>query len=147
MTAMASTTIVFGILLTLLGLVGYFLTGTSSLTALIPALFGLLLLVLGFLARSESMRKHAMHAAAAVALVGCVGALIPLLRTPSGRASGDGGLLPGRDGGADGACSSSLCVRSFIAAAASASVRLKADIYAGRRPVAGPAASRSSATD
>jgi uncharacterized membrane protein len=84
MTAMASTTILFGILLTLLGLVGYFLTGASSPTALIPALFGLLLLVLGFLARSESMRKHAMHAAAAVALVGCVGALVPLLRTPSG---------------------------------------------------------------
>ena len=83
MTAMASTTIVFGILLTLLGVAGYTLTQTS-MTALIPAIFGLLLVVLGFLARSESIRKHAMHAAAAVALIGCVGALIPLLRTPSG---------------------------------------------------------------
>jgi hypothetical protein len=83
MTAMASTTITFGVLLTLLGLVGYALTRTS-LTALIPSLFGLLLLILGFLARSESIRKHAMHAAATVALIGCVGALIPLLRTPSG---------------------------------------------------------------
>jgi hypothetical protein len=83
MTAMASTTIVFGILLTLLGLVGYALTRTS-LTALIPSVFGLLLLILGFLARSESIRKHAMHAAAVVALLGCVGALIPLLRTSSG---------------------------------------------------------------
>jgi hypothetical protein len=83
MTAMASTTILFGILLTLLGVVGYALTLTS-MTALIPALFGLLLVILGFLARSESIRKHAMHAAAAVALVGCIGALIPLLRTPSG---------------------------------------------------------------
>ena len=84
MTAMASTTMVFGVLLTLLGLAGYFLTGTSSFTALIPAIFGLLLLGLGFLARSEPIRKHAMHAAATVALVGCVGALIPLLRTPVG---------------------------------------------------------------
>jgi preprotein translocase subunit Sss1 len=83
MTAMASTTIVFGILLTLLGLVGYAMTRTS-MTALIPSLFGLLLLILGLLARSESIRKHAMHAAAAVALIGGVGALIPLLRTPSG---------------------------------------------------------------
>lgn len=83
MTAMASTTIVFGILLTLLGLVGYAMTRTS-MTALIPSLFGLLLLILGFLARSESIRKHAMHAAAAVALIGCIGALIPLLRTSSG---------------------------------------------------------------
>lgn len=84
MTAMASTTIVFGVLLTLLGFGGYLLTGTSSLTALIPAVFGLLLLVLGFLARSEAVRKHAMHAAAAVALVGFAGALFSLLRTPTG---------------------------------------------------------------
>jgi uncharacterized membrane protein len=83
MTAMASTTIMFGILLMLLGFVGYAMTRTS-LTALIPSLFGLLLLILGVLARSESIRKHAMHAAAAVALVGCLGALIPLLRTAGG---------------------------------------------------------------
>ena len=84
MTAMASTTVVFGVLLTLLGLVGYFLTGTSSVTALIPAIFGLLLFVLGVLARSEPIRKHVMHAAAAIALVGCAGALFSLLRTPAG---------------------------------------------------------------
>ena len=81
---MASTTITFGLLLTFLGLGGYFLTGTSSPTALIPSVFGLLLLVLGFLARSESLRRHAMHAAATVALIGCVGALWSLLRTPLG---------------------------------------------------------------
>jgi O-antigen/teichoic acid export membrane protein len=82
MSAMASTTIVFGVILTLLGFAGYFLTGTDSITALIPAIFGLLLLVLGFLARSESIRKHAMHAAATVALVGFIGALFSLLRVP-----------------------------------------------------------------
>ena len=81
---MASTTIVFGLVLTLIGFAGYFLTGTSSFTALIPAAFGILLLVLGFLARSEASRKHAMHAAAAVALLGFVGALMSLLRTPPG---------------------------------------------------------------
>lgn len=81
---MPSTTIVFGLLLTILGLCGYFLTGTSSFTALIPAAFGLLLMSLGFIARAPGARKHAMHAAAAVALVGFIGALIPLLRTPAG---------------------------------------------------------------
>ena len=81
---MAFTTIVFGLVLTLIGFAGYFLTGTSSFTALIPAAFGLLLLVLGFIARSDAARKHAMHAAAAVALVGFVGALMSLLRTPAG---------------------------------------------------------------
>ena len=83
MSTMASTTILFGVLLTLLGLGGYFLTGASSVTALIPAIFGVPLLVLGFLARSEPARKHAMHAAAAVALVGCAGALFSLVRTPA----------------------------------------------------------------
>ena len=79
---MASTTIVFAVLLILLGGVGYFGTGTSSLTALIPSFFGLLLLILGILARSDAARKHAMHAAAMVALVGLLGALFSLLRTP-----------------------------------------------------------------
>ena len=84
MTAMSSTTILFGVLLTLLGLAGYVLTGASSPTALIPVIFGLLLLALGLLARSEPMRKHAMHAVATVALLGCGGALFSLMRTPAG---------------------------------------------------------------
>ncbi len=84
MTAMASTTIVFGVLLALLGLGGYLLGSAASVTALIPAFFGLPLMVLGFLARSESMRKHAMHGAATLALVGCAGALFSLMRTPTG---------------------------------------------------------------
>ena len=46
--------------------------GHRSLTALIPAGFGLVLIVLGALARREALRKHAMHAAAAVALIGCL---------------------------------------------------------------------------
>jgi hypothetical protein len=115
MGAMASTTIVFGILLTLLGVAGYVLSGMTSFTALIPAVFGLLLLALGFLARSESMRKHAMHAAAVVALVGCAGALFPLLRTT-------GGVRPGLAVFSQvamvvlTALFVVLCVRSFIAA-------------------------------
>ena len=84
MTAMSSTTVLFGALLTLLGLAGYFLTGASSPTALIPAIFGFLLVALGLLARSEPMRKHAMHAAATVALVGCGGALFSLMRASAG---------------------------------------------------------------
>ncbi len=79
---MASTTVIFGLLLIVLGLAGYFGTGTSSFTALIPALFGLLLLMLGILARAESARKHSMHAAAMVGLVGLLGALFSLVRTP-----------------------------------------------------------------
>ena len=79
---MASTTIVFGLLLTVLGLAGYVLSGTSSVTALIPAFLGVILMVLGLVARAEHLRKHAMHAAAMVAVIGFVGALFSLLRTP-----------------------------------------------------------------
>lgn len=79
---MAYTTIVFGLLLTALGLVGYLSAGAASVTALIPAFFGIVLLALGFLARAEALRKHAMHAAAVVALLGFAGALMSLLRAP-----------------------------------------------------------------
>jgi hypothetical protein len=78
----AYTTIVFGLLLTVLGFAGYAIAGAASVTALIPAFFGIALLVLGVLARSEPLRKHAMHAAAAVALIGFAGALMSLLRAP-----------------------------------------------------------------
>ena len=81
MASMASTTILFGVLLTLLGGAGYFLTGAVSPTALIPTWFGLPLVAIGYLARSEAMRKHAMHAAATIALIGCGGALFSLTRT------------------------------------------------------------------
>ena len=65
----------------LLGVGGYVSADTRSVTALIPALFGLLLLGLGVLARSDGARKHAMHAAATVALVGCAGAVYRLVGT------------------------------------------------------------------
>jgi hypothetical protein len=72
---MANVTIGFGLALAALGLGGYFATGRASLTALIPLAFGLLLLVCGALARQESLRKHAMHAAAVVGLLGFLGPL------------------------------------------------------------------------
>ncbi len=81
---MASTTILFGLLLAALGLGGYFATGTSSVTALIPAIFGLLFIALGFVARSEASRKHAMHGAAMVGLIGLLTAGGSLLTNPPG---------------------------------------------------------------
>lgn len=87
MSCMSSTTMLFGVLLTLLGGAGYVLTGAVSPTALIPAWFGLPLVALGYVSRSEAMRKHAMHAAATIALIGCVGALFSLMRAPTGPSS------------------------------------------------------------
>lgn len=64
----------------ILGLGGYFLSGAVSLTALIPAAFGLVLALLGVLARDERKRKHAMHAAVVVAVLGFLGSVRGLLR-------------------------------------------------------------------
>ena len=63
---------VSGTLLILTGLIGYIVTGTSSLTAFIPAVFGLMLVLLGIWANTEKTRKHAMHAAAAVGLISLI---------------------------------------------------------------------------
>jgi hypothetical protein len=70
---MAQTTIIFGLLLVALGVLGYVGTGAASVTALIPAFFGAVLAVLGWIGRNERHRKHAMHAAAAVGLLGFLG--------------------------------------------------------------------------
>jgi len=76
MTNMTTTAKWFGRLLILVGLAGYVYgtyNGNASWTALIPAIFGLILMVLGYAAAaSEGMRKHLMHVAVVVALVGFI---------------------------------------------------------------------------
>lgn len=81
---MANITVLIGALLALLGVSSYAVTGASSFTALIPAVLGLLFVGLGLVARgSDAARRHAMHAAAAVALLGILGSLraVPALFT------------------------------------------------------------------
>ncbi len=72
---MANTTIGFGVALVLLGLFGYFGAETRPPTALIPAAVGFLLITFGIIARNEKMRKHAMHGAAVVGLLGFIGTI------------------------------------------------------------------------
>ncbi len=80
---MANVTLGFGLALTALGFGGYFATGRTSPTALIPAAIGLLLLVCGWLARREALRRHAMHAAAVLALIGFLGPMRALPQLPA----------------------------------------------------------------
>ena len=68
-----TTTIALGAALIVLGLGGYVLTGAVSLTALIPAAFGVLFVLVGVLARDDRKRMHAMHAAVVIALLGFLG--------------------------------------------------------------------------
>ncbi len=73
---MARVTIVFGVLLIILGLVGFWYTGSIHHTGLIPTWFGLALAAGGFLAisPSEGRRKLFMHINVTVGLLGFLGA-------------------------------------------------------------------------
>jgi hypothetical protein len=72
---MPSTTRLVGVILILLGLATYLGTGRTSVTALIPAIFGAIFLVLALIARSANARRHAMHAAVAIGLLGLIATL------------------------------------------------------------------------
>ena len=118
---MASTTITFGVLMILLGIVGYFVTGRQSPTALIPVIPGLVWVALGALARGERLRKHVMHAAAAMSLLGFLAMIRAIVNLIRWQAGGD---APARPAAVVSQAILGLlflaflvlCVRSFIAA-------------------------------
>lgn len=65
-----------GGILIAVGIIAYIISGASSVTALIPSFLGLLIALCGFIGqRSESARKHAMHAAAVLSLLGAFGSI------------------------------------------------------------------------
>lgn len=66
---MWKVTIIYGVGMILLGVGTYLGTGMTSVTALIPSFIGAIFVVLGALATKEKLRKHVMHAAAALALL------------------------------------------------------------------------------
>jgi uncharacterized membrane protein (UPF0136 family) len=86
---MPTVSIVFGVLLIALGMWGYFGTGTSSPTALIPAVFGVLLAACGAFAFNEKNLKMAMHIAATLALLGFLGSFSGLMKLPALLSGGD----------------------------------------------------------
>ena len=65
-------TIIYSVLLIILGIGGYIVSNAASTTALIPAFFGIVLLLSGLVSSREHLKKHAMHIAAALALIGFV---------------------------------------------------------------------------
>lgn len=82
---MAKLTIGLGIVLVGLGLAGYlFLTGDEkSWTALIPAIFGVPLVILGALALRDAWRKTSMHVAVVLGVLGAAGTFRGLLKLPA----------------------------------------------------------------
>lgn len=118
---MAWPTIISGALLIGVGVAGY--TGSelqpAPKTALIPAALGVILVVCGFLAFNDKLRKHVMHLAAMVGLFGVVGGFMPLVR----QVINTGGFDPFKLSAIAGeltivicAVFVGLCVNSFIQA-------------------------------
>ena len=70
---MVALSIGLGAILSLLGVIGYVASGAESVTALIPAFFGIPILILGLIGRKENLRKHMMHAVTLLALIGFAG--------------------------------------------------------------------------
>jgi len=79
---MAKMTIVFAVLLIILGLGSFFGTGSIHYTALIPAWFGLALGIGGALAisPSETRRNIFMHINVTIGAIGMIGAFVEAVR-------------------------------------------------------------------
>ena len=89
---MAKLTIGFGCVLIVLGLIGFVATGHVHPTALIPTWFGLAMVILGVLARTEDARKRMLWMHIAVT-VGLVGFLFPGVMAVKAWVSAHGGAL------------------------------------------------------
>jgi hypothetical protein len=116
---MAPISVGFGVVLAALGIFYYF-PEQRSVTALIPAFFGGALIVLGLLGFKGSLRKHVMHLAA---LLGVVGFLFPAVRAFPSLPKYFGGELEHPAAIAEQALMAviclvftALCVNSFIEA-------------------------------
>jgi hypothetical protein len=72
-----------GILLILLGSVGFAVSDGASWTALIPAFVGIPMFLFGFFGERENLRKHLMHAAAGLSLLGFLGTVGGIVRSLS----------------------------------------------------------------
>lgn len=72
---MAKTTIGLSAVLILLGILGFVSTGSQHPTALIPAIVGLILAILGFFALTDNAKKRMlyMHIAVTIGLLGFLG--------------------------------------------------------------------------
>jgi hypothetical protein len=80
---LAKVTLVFAVLLAILGIAGYVGTGSVHGTALIPLYIGLALGLFGALAISphEGLRKLFMHVNVTIGLLGFVGTAVEIVRS------------------------------------------------------------------
>lgn len=106
----------FGALLSIAGVLFYFLSEPHAPTALIPLGFGVPLMILGVIGRTgDAARKHTMHVAAALSLIGTVGGFVMALKPPAeGKEKSPLAVTEQAILGALCAIFLALCVKSFI---------------------------------
>ena len=109
---MYRVTILFGVLLGITGIVGFYQTGAKHMTALIPAFIGIPLFVCGIIAAKEAMRMMAMHIAILIGLIGFIGAAATLFKANQEMAA----LVSKSVTALLCAAFVGLCIRSFIQA-------------------------------
>jgi hypothetical protein len=76
---MPKVTILFGALLVIIGFLGFYHSDGKAPTALIPAGFGITLMICGAVALDDHYKKHAMHIAAAVGMLGFLGTFVMIV--------------------------------------------------------------------
>lgn len=80
---MTSFALLTGIALVAVGVISFAITGGASATALLPAVLGVLIGGAGAVAnRKPELRRHLLHGAMAVALVGALGSLRGFAQLP-----------------------------------------------------------------
>jgi drug/metabolite transporter (DMT)-like permease len=116
---MAPFALLFGALLVAVGVIGYSAPGAFgeydkvSMTSLIPAFVGAALILCGLIVMAKpALRKHLMHAAALIGILGFLGGFMPLQRSGfnfSKASAVSGALMSGLS-----LVFVVLCVKSFI---------------------------------
>ncbi len=121
---MAVPTIVCGLILAAIGSYGYLNAtpndkGVVSPTALIPAVIGVLIVICGALSLKDGFRKHAMHFAAMLGVLGFLGGFAPIIRQVANGKElnlSSPSAVSGLSMSLVCAAFVAMCVRSFIAA-------------------------------
>jgi hypothetical protein len=133
---MPTLSVMFGVVLTALGLVAYFNPEPLGVgkdgkpaepghpSSLAPAGVGVLLIVVGVVSMAApAARKHAMHVAAVVALFGTIGGLVPVILRGGNIA--EVAVKVGLGMAVLSAVFLALCVSSFVRARRAREIRLR----------------------
>jgi hypothetical protein len=74
-------TLYTGLFLIVLGIIAYLVTGMTSITALIPTLFGIPITLSGLMARHPGRKTWSLYIAQALAILGFVGSVSGIPKT------------------------------------------------------------------